>query len=184
MDKGKHDDSKLLKTSIFTSLKRLETLTGNTTMNVASVSLLSNLPEGCVTRTWKNFHILQQAASDVYNALQENEHAGNQYIVVISLSKHAIQRLSEDKNALGGIRFRFAFEGAVGLVKIIPSAAHDRSTDDLTRMVDRVFSWGHVRSHELQLGFHQQTPGNGFQLTKRTRSMPVPYRKPSLHGLV
>lgn len=169
MDKGKHDDSKLLKTSIFTSLKRLETLTGNTTMNVASISLLSNLPEGCVTRTWKNFHILQQAASEVYNALQENKHAGNQYIVVISLSKHAIQRLSEDKNVLGGIRFRFAFEGAVGLVKIIPSAAHDRSTDDLTRMMDREFflggmfapmnySWGSTSRHPATVSSSQKEP--------------------------
>lgn len=183
MDKGA-DDSKLLKFSIFTSVKRLETLTANTntTMNVASISLLSNLPEGCVTRTWKNFYILQQAASEVYNALQENEHAGNQYIVVISLSRHAIQRLSEDKNALGGITFRFAFEGAVGLVKIIPSAAHDRSTDDLTRMMDREFflrgmfapmtySWGSTSRHPATVSSSQKEPDQSLFPIERRPSM-------------
>ena len=146
-----------------------ETLTGNTTMNVASISLLSNLPEGCVTRTWKNFHILQQAASEVYNTLQENEHAGNQFIAVLSLSKHAIQRLSDEKNVLGGIKFRFAFEGAVGLIKIIPSAGHDRSTDDLTRMMDREFllrgtfapmnySWGSTSRHPATVSSSQKEP--------------------------
>lgn len=102
------------------------------TMNVASIGLLSNLPDGCLTRTSKNFRLLQQAAGEVDNALQENKHAGNQFIVVHGLRKYAIQRLGDENNALGGVGFRFTFEGDIGVIKIVSSAGHVRATDDLT----------------------------------------------------
>ena len=110
-------------------------------IDVASTGFLSNLPENCITRTWKNFHLLRQAAKEVFNILQENDLAGNQFIVVHGLSKHAIEQFTNDENVklLGGIKYRFALEGVVGVIKIVPSGGHERSTDDFTRMMDKVF---------------------------------------------
>ena len=110
-------------------------------IDVASTNFLSNLPENCITQTWKNFPLLRQAANEVFNLLQENDLAGNQFIVVHGLSKHAIEQFTNDENVklLGGIKYRFALEGVVGVIKIVASGGHDRSTDDLTRMMDKVF---------------------------------------------
>lgn len=119
------------------SLRATPTESG--TMNVASTNLLLNLPESCVRRNWRNFRLLQQTASEVYNALQENGIAGNQYIVVNGLSKHAIEKFANNKNVLGGIGYRFALEGAVGIIKIVPSAVHEVGTDSITRLMDKEF---------------------------------------------
>ena len=110
-------------------------------IDVASTNFLSNLPENCITQTWKNFPLLRQAANEVFNLLQENDLAGNQFIVVHGLSKHAIEQFTNDENVqlLGGIKYRFALEGVVGVIKIVPSGGHERSTDDLMRMMDKVF---------------------------------------------
>jgi len=60
--------------------------------------------------------------------ISQHNDAGNQYIVVLGLPKSIRTHLNEDKNALDGISFRFMFEDAVGLIKIVPSYAHDATT--------------------------------------------------------
>lgn len=113
----------------------------HTAMQLAAPKdLLSGQPEDHLTQTWQNFPALQSAVNEVYKKLQENEHSGNQFVVVLGLSKYAILKLLEDKSTFGDIGFRFTFEHAVGVIKVIPSAAHDLGTDTFTRMLDSQLS--------------------------------------------
>jgi hypothetical protein len=74
------------------------------------------------------------AARVVLGNLNQNNDAGNQYIVVLGLPKSIRTHLNEDKNALDGIGF-FMFEDAVGLIKIVPSYAHAHAHDATTSKV-------------------------------------------------
>ncbi|KAJ5941934.1 hypothetical protein N7516_002102, partial [Penicillium verrucosum] len=60
----------------------------------------------------------------------------NQWLVILDLSKSAIQKLDEDHSCLEGIEYRFAWEGHAGLLKIVPSFEHDSVTDGFTRVLD------------------------------------------------
>lgn len=51
------------------------------------------------------------------------------------MSRPAIQTL-ENHTCLGGIEYRFAWEGRAGLIKIVPLFEHDSITDGVTRIVD------------------------------------------------
>ena len=140
-------------------------------IDVASTNFLSNLPENCITQTWKNFPLLRQAANEVFNLLQENDLAGNQFIVVHGLSKHAIEQFTNDENVqlLGGIKYRFALEGVVGVIKIVPSGGHERSTDDLMRMMDKVF---------LTMGFSSKANYSWAGATRHSGTVPNSEREP------
>jgi hypothetical protein len=70
-------------------------------------------------------------------SLKENGN-GNQWITVLNLSAQTIQKLDEEHDSsLGGIQYRFQWEGTTGLIKVVPSQAHDATTDKVTRVVDR-----------------------------------------------
>lgn len=56
--------------------------------------------------------------------------------MVHGLTKYAIHHLLDDKNILGGIRFRLMYEGSVGLMKTIQSPIHACATDSFIRLMD------------------------------------------------
>jgi hypothetical protein len=78
---------------------------------------------------------LKQAARSVLETLQANDCDGNQWIGVLGLTKEAIDRLDNDKECLGGVNFRFEWEGATGLIKVIPSATHESLVNDFALKV-------------------------------------------------
>ncbi|KAF7125503.1 hypothetical protein CNMCM5793_001742 [Aspergillus hiratsukae] len=88
-----------------------------------------------ITRTYTNMKQLAQAAHSVLQTLQENDCDGNQWILVLELTNEAIERLNNDKECLGGVVFRFEWEGATGLIKIIPGAAHESLLNDFSSKV-------------------------------------------------
>lgn len=116
----------------------------HTAMQGAPRHLFSDLPADCVPRTWRNFRDLGRAVNEVYQKLQENDHSGNQSVVLgLSNRNHAIQKLASDGGVFGGIRFWFMFEDSAGVIKVIPSAAHDVTTESLAGMItERSYSMG------------------------------------------
>jgi len=90
--------------------------------------VMSGLPSNHLLKAYTSMTSLTTAARFVLDNLNQNNDAGNQYIVVLGLPKSIRTHLNEDKNALDGIGFRFMFEDAVGLIKIVPSYAHDATT--------------------------------------------------------
>jgi hypothetical protein len=51
--------------------------------------------------------------------------------VVLGLSKAARDKLDNDKDILGGIGFRFMSEGSTEVIEVVPSVAHDVTTENL-----------------------------------------------------
>lgn len=103
------------------------------------LALLSALPNDCPTYTWANFRHLESMANEVYQQLKDKKESGNQYLVVLGLTKDVITTLLNDGNIIGGIGFRMMSEDAVGVLKIIASPIHACATDTLTRFIDRHF---------------------------------------------
>ncbi|GIK05321.1 hypothetical protein Aspvir_009428 [Aspergillus viridinutans] len=96
---------------------------------------LSDGVTSTITRTYSSFKQLQQAAHSVLQTLQANDCDGNQWILVLGLTKEAIERLDNDKECLGGVDFRFEWEGSTGLIKVIPGFTHEHLINDFTSKV-------------------------------------------------
>ncbi|CAI7570042.1 unnamed protein product [Penicillium manginii] len=102
-----------------------------------SASLMSALPPEHVVRTFSGLKNLQIEAEKLLESLKENGN-GNQWIVVLNLSTRTIQKLDEEHDSsIGGIQYRFQWEGTTGLIKVVPSKAHNETTDKVTRVIDR-----------------------------------------------
>jgi hypothetical protein len=84
--------------------------------------------------TYSGFKLLQEAADSVLETLEANDCDGNQWILVLELTKEAIERLDNGRGCLG-VNFRFEWEGSTGLIKVIPGAAHEPLINDFTAKV-------------------------------------------------
>lgn len=99
--------------------------------------LTAALPPEHVVQVFSKRARLQAEAEAVRDSLCRNECHGNQWILVLGLSKATIDSLASDKRLLEGIDYRFQWEGTTGLLKIVsPSAAHERINSDFTILVN------------------------------------------------
>ena len=119
---------------------------------------LAGLPDSYEVLTFTNFKTLRKAVSFVVEKLNQNDDNGNQFIVIHQLTKHARQRLDEEKDILGST-FRFMWEGETGIVKLMPSAAHDYVTDDLSRTISRACEGMGMPVLEIAWGISTTHPG-------------------------
>ncbi|KAJ5263807.1 hypothetical protein N7478_011412 [Penicillium angulare] len=107
----------------------------------SSSGFMDQLPPGYTVRTWSNIRQLRKVATDIFESLQKEE-TWNQWLVVLGLSEHAIERLCSERSPLG-VSFRFQWEGRSGLIKIVPSSTHDTITERVVRTIDRmIYSMG------------------------------------------
>lgn len=98
---------------------------------------MSDLPANHVVRTFSRLKNLQIEAEKILESLERNGD-GNQFLVVLNLTPKTIQKLDEEHDScLGGIQYRFQWEGTSGLIKVVPSKAYDIITDKVTRVMDR-----------------------------------------------
>lgn len=100
----------------------------------SSSSIMSELLDGYVLHHFSRFKLLRTCAKMLVESLQTK--SANQWIVVLGLPQSAIGKLDEDHSCLGGVEYRFAWEGNAGLIKIVPSFEHDSVTDGFTRVLD------------------------------------------------
>ena len=91
----------------------------------------SGLPSDHALITFRHMSQIQTAAQQALDQLIENE-GGNQFLVVMGISEVARQQLDNDKECLGGITFRFLWEGSTGLLKVIPTLQHDVTARSMT----------------------------------------------------
>lgn len=101
-------------------------------------SLVSNLPDGYVVRSYSHMRGVQRAAEEIVESLDEKKNS-NQWLVILGLSKGDIQQIDEDGHCLGGVNYRFQWEGTTGLFKIVPSMSHGTVTAQITRFIDGMF---------------------------------------------
>ncbi|KAJ5946896.1 hypothetical protein N7454_003735 [Penicillium verhagenii] len=96
--------------------------------------LMAALPNGYAIRRFTDFRQLYLDAFTVRKLLEESpETDGSQYLVLLGLSKQIIDQLANRE--LTSINYRFAWEGTVGLMKVIPGSAHEQVTCYLTNLV-------------------------------------------------
>jgi hypothetical protein len=87
-------------------------------------SLQRGLPDGYITRVFSSIRHLQHEAYRVLESLQQNGD-GNQWLLVLGLSKPALKRLHEDHSCLGGVNYRIMWENLNALIKVVPSQRHE-----------------------------------------------------------
>lgn len=114
--------------------------------------LVAGLPAEHSIHVFSNRERLQAEAHEVLNALARNQWDGNQYILVLGISKSVIDKLDNDKDFLGGIDYRFQWEGTAGLIRIIPSAPHEQINSDFTVLVGEQLAGMGVHRSERRWG--------------------------------
>ncbi|KAJ5100717.1 hypothetical protein N7456_006769 [Penicillium angulare] len=119
------------------SASGLRIMSENIAAPPAGPSLMQGLPDGCTLRISPKIKQIQVAAKEILDLLEANEDTnGNQWLVILGLSPSTIRKLDDDHSSLGGMEYRFQWEGSTGLIKVVPSHSHDMATDYLTRAVD------------------------------------------------
>lgn len=110
--------------------------------------LTTALPSEHIVRVFSTRARLQAEAQTVLDSLNINDWDGNQWILVLGLSKSVIDRLDNDKGFLAGIDYRFQWERTTRLIKIVPSASHEQINSDFTALVsEKLAAMGIHRSH-------------------------------------
>lgn len=105
--------------------------------------LTAGLPSEHILHVFSKRVRLQAETQAVRDSLGRNELDGNQWILVLGLSKCIIDRLGNDERFFDGIDFRFQWEGTTGLIKIVPSPLHERINSDFTMLVsDKLAAMG------------------------------------------
>lgn len=145
----------------------------------AGLSLMQGLPARYVIRVFSRLKLLQADAENILQLLEENQD-GNQWLVVLGLSASTIRKLDgEDHSVLGGVEYRFQWDGSTGLIKVVPSHTHAIITDQVTRSIDdRLYTMG-IRSNDRKwaaTSTYKPTPTKGKQ---GDQAFLPPSRRPS-----
>ncbi|KAJ5392784.1 hypothetical protein N7465_011758 [Penicillium sp. CMV-2018d] len=97
--------------------------------------LMAGLPENHIVHSFSHLELLKVEAEKILKWFEKNDD-GNQWIVVLGLRKPTIEQLTNNHHtSLGGITYRFQWEGLIGLIKVVPSGLYESLTD---RFVDIV----------------------------------------------
>ncbi|OJJ31598.1 hypothetical protein ASPWEDRAFT_176663 [Aspergillus wentii DTO 134E9] len=103
-------------------------------------SPLSDLPKDHILHTFTTIKALEKTAENILDKLDRNENQGNQYLVVLGLTKPAYARLAGDDPRLGSIPYRITLDGSIGITKLIPSWSHQAVTSDLQQQIQRIIT--------------------------------------------
>ncbi|KAE8381676.1 hypothetical protein BDV26DRAFT_255235 [Aspergillus bertholletiae] len=91
---------------------------------------LTGLPDGHIVRVYSGMSKLRTDAENILAHLKASNWEGNQWVVVLGLTKNAIEKLV-NRDIHGGICYLLEWEGTVGVLKIMPGPIHERITTDL-----------------------------------------------------
>jgi hypothetical protein len=78
-----------------------------------------------------------RAAELVYEQLQNNHGDGNQYLVVLGLSKYALNKLKDRDRDLLRIPVRFEFDNNMAIIKMIIGFSHEVPSSQLLGKINR-----------------------------------------------
>lgn len=109
--------------------------------------VVAELPPGYEEMWRPTLTRVKRAAKAVERRLLEDDH-NNQWIVLRSMTEELRALLDNDKRALG-VEFRFQWDHSTGIIKVIPSIAHDVTTTNVFLMIrDQAIAMG-VNSTEM-----------------------------------
>ncbi|CAI7623345.1 unnamed protein product [Penicillium glandicola] len=124
-------------------------------------SLISDLPEGHIVCNF-SLKLLKVEAQNIMEWFEQNDD-GNQWIVVPGLRGPTITKLADDHyTSLGGVTYRFQWEGSTGLIKVVPSGPHVSSTDRFVDVVkSKISAMGMPYEESLWVGSKTYRPAVG-----------------------
>ncbi|KAK6812994.1 hypothetical protein RU639_010809 [Aspergillus parasiticus] len=138
-------------------------------------NITADLPQGYQLRSFSSCSTskqLQKAVKFIYDQLEQNDWQGNQWLVLMGMSRAAIERLSNDPDCLSGIAFRFMWTGTTGLIKVVPSISHDLTTSGVDHLIhgkcirmgvaDNDLVWGHTVTTPGTVTTHGKQPDDCF----------------------
>lgn len=107
----------------------------------------SHLPfeiPGAVVLSAPSISVLRQTANDVYNQINSDTSYSNQFIIVSSISQPLHKLLAGDRNPLEvPYRLTLNTQHQQGVIRIIPSGAHERVTRSFTNeLIVKLFKMG------------------------------------------
>ncbi|KAE8407527.1 hypothetical protein BDV37DRAFT_240439 [Aspergillus pseudonomiae] len=145
---------------------------------------LVGLPSTHVTRTWSNIKRLIVEAEQILENLTTNDGSGNQWLVVLGLSKRAVEKLGSHEGELRGIAYRFQWEGSVGVMKIVPGYSHECPTDDFRSVIqDQLAAMG-VRRNDRGWGVSTTYRPTGSNKGKEADQIFFPFTRRPSGGIV
>ncbi|KGO67749.1 hypothetical protein PITC_000870 [Penicillium italicum] len=116
-------------------------------------SLISDLPDDHIVHIFSHPKSLKVEADKIIEWFEQNDD-GNQWIVVLGLRPSTIEMLSNDRRtSLGGISYRFQWEGSCGLIKVVPSGSHQLATGRFVDVVkSKLLAMGITYGESMWLG--------------------------------
>jgi hypothetical protein len=96
--------------------------------------LRANLPDDHIVVQFTTVENLQQTAERVHDSLNQTGD-GNQFILVLGLTKIACIELDSEERPLNGIPYRFMWDDTTGILKIL-TYGHDVVTLNIARAID------------------------------------------------
>ncbi|OJJ45796.1 hypothetical protein ASPZODRAFT_528370 [Penicilliopsis zonata CBS 506.65] len=136
--------------------------------------IMAGLPEGYVLRTYASLKVLEMTAKEVRDKLEHNDQEGNQYIVILGLSKQAAERLGGDPPRLGDVVYRFTLDGSTGVLKVVPSWPHERVTGDFNLQLSALFTTAGVPLGDFGWARSMRYPGTSSDRQKEADECLVP----------
>ncbi|KAJ9401514.1 hypothetical protein DTO282F9_1711 [Paecilomyces variotii] len=127
---------------------------------VTSYNPLSGLPANHATIQFSTFKRVKDALESIYKSLQDNDLEGNQYLVVLGLSDHALNKLKHEDNPLGMKNCRLELDANMAIIKVKPGYSHEVPLGVFTRLTDNKlglmgfpllsdsYLWGRATTHE------------------------------------
>ncbi|KAE8143071.1 hypothetical protein BDV38DRAFT_293515 [Aspergillus pseudotamarii] len=161
---------------------------GNESILSGEYQLTAGIETLCITRKFTSISHLAQDAMMIFDTLNANGFRGNQWILVLGLTKKAIHILDNDKRCLDGITPRFEWDGTTGLIKVVPDAGSEFSTSSFVMAVHETLwamgiprtemSWGGRTTYQPTVGKGKQgdqifTPGDRQPAHGQIRDWPT-----------
>ncbi|KAJ9258374.1 hypothetical protein DTO271D3_4780 [Paecilomyces variotii] len=125
---------------------------------VTSYNPLSGLPANHATIQFSTFKRVKDALESIYKSLQDNVLEGNQYLVVLGLSDHALNKLKHEDHPLGMKNCRLELDANMAIIKVKPGYSHEVPLGVFTRLTDSKlrlmglpllsYVWARATTHE------------------------------------
>ncbi|RWQ92881.1 hypothetical protein C8Q69DRAFT_500729 [Paecilomyces variotii] len=127
---------------------------------VTSYNPLPGLPANHATIQFSTFKRVKDALESIHKSLQDNDLEGNQYLVVLGLSDHALNKLKHEDHPLGMKNCRLELDANMAIIKVKPGYSHEVPLGVFTRLTDNKlvlmgfpllsdsYLWGRATTHE------------------------------------
>ncbi|KAJ9195743.1 hypothetical protein DTO164E3_6578 [Paecilomyces variotii] len=157
---------------------------------VTSYNPLSGLPANHATIQFSTFKRVKDALESIYKSLQDNDLEGNQYLVVLGLSDHALNKLKHEDHPLGMKNCRLELDANMAIIKVKPGYSHEVPLGVFTRLTDSKlrlmglpllsYVWARATTHEPTASMKAKEADESFHPESRLGNWNAAFPWPTL----